>query len=710
MRTSVSFVNSKVGRRIFLLFVLCALLPVSLMALVSLQRVSARLNLESHERLRQVGKNAGMTVLEGLYLLQSELESTTIPAGVSSWKPAPGGTAGQDRRFKSFRVLKSAAGETTAGGIGQLSPAARSHLAEGNTLILAGRQQKAGDPILLATISNRSLPAGGLLLGEVNPDYLWTMVHFTLPPGINVCVLGPSGQPIYSSLSLTPALLSGVSAKLGRSPTGQFEWQREHEDYLVNYWSAFMKPAFLCDAWTVVAVQSRQESLGPARSFLTTFLLVAVLTLFVVIFVSSVLIRRSLVPLAMLKDGAQRLSRGDFDSRVEIASNDEFQDLAVSFNDMSQQLGDQFGKLSKMGKLVQSILETHDREQIIDTVLSRFRDCIPCEWLAIVLGEGTCACQVQVSHNRRSFGGVSETAQCEVPLSEADLSALRLAGTLHLTPGEQFAALLSPLARDGASEFFLLSLVIKDRFAGILALGYQSVPERIREELVRSRQIADEIAVALDNIRLIDELKWLNWGTVEALAKAVDAKSPWTAGHSDRVTRLALEIGKEMGLSPHEMEVLHLGGLFHDIGKIGVPESILDNPGKLTDEEYAIIKRHPEKGVEILEPLRAYHEMIPIVGQHHERFDGLGYPQGLRGGEISLGARILGVADVFDALFSDRPYRSGWELGKVINFLREQSGSHFDPAVVEVFLRINLSVVIDAPAVDAQSGRGWVSA
>jgi len=456
-----------------------------------------------------------------------------------------------------------------------------------------------------------------------------------------------------------------------------------------------MKPAFLADSWTVVAFQSRRDALGPTRSFITTFLLVTLLTLFVVIFVSSVLIRRSLVPLSILKEGAQRISGGDFDSRVEIASGDEFEDLALSFNDMTAQLGNQFTSLSEMGMLVQRILAAHDRETIIDAVMSGFRNSVSCEWLGISLTDGDSAFQILTVYSNGSDGVPAEPVRFETLLSEAERGTLRTtAESLHVRAAQGFTTLLAPMTGEGAGEFFLLPIFVKERFLGILILGYRRAPERIREGLVRSRQIAHEIAIALDNVRLIDELNWLNRGTIEVLANTVDAKSPWTAGHSKRVTRLALEIGYVMGLSSSDLELLQLGGLLHDIGKIGVPEYILDKPGKLTEEEYAIIKKHPEKGAEILRPIRGYHGAMPIVSQHHEQFGGHGYPLGLACEEIALGARILAVADVFDALNSDRPYRPGWELGKVVSYLEEKAGSDFDPEVVKAFLKIDLAIYL----------------
>jgi putative nucleotidyltransferase with HDIG domain len=181
-------------------------------------------------------------------------------------------------------------------------------------------------------------------------------------------------------------------------------------------------------------------------------------------------------------------------------------------------------------------------------------------------------------------------------------------------------------------------------------------------------------------------LNRLNWGTLTALARAIDAKSPWTAGHSERVTEHALKLGRCFKLTQEELDNLHRAGLLHDIGKIATPAEILDKPGKLTEEEYQTICEHPKAGARILEPIEDYAEIVPIVMQHHERFDGKGYPNSLAGENICLGARILAVADVFDALISERPYRAGMDADQAIAIIKEGSGSQFDPKMVETFL------------------------
>jgi putative nucleotidyltransferase with HDIG domain len=140
-----------------------------------------------------------------------------------------------------------------------------------------------------------------------------------------------------------------------------------------------------------------------------------------------------------------------------------------------------------------------------------------------------------------------------------------------------------------------------------------------------------------------------------------------------------------MGLDPEQLDVLHRGGLLHDIGKIGVPAEVLDKPGRLNDEEYAVMKQHVTIGARILKPIAAYAGMIPIVLRHHERMDGTGYPDGLVGEEIPFLARLLAVPDVFDALTSDRPYRKAMPYSEATALIESESGDHFDPQVVAAF-------------------------
>jgi putative nucleotidyltransferase with HDIG domain len=180
----------------------------------------------------------------------------------------------------------------------------------------------------------------------------------------------------------------------------------------------------------------------------------------------------------------------------------------------------------------------------------------------------------------------------------------------------------------------------------------------------------------------------MHWGTLKALSRTVDAKSSWTAGHSQRVTDIALKIGSTLRLKPKELENLHRAALLHDIGKVGIPSSIIDKQSKLNDDEYGLMKKHPELGARIVKPINAFKEVIPIIAQHHERFDGKGYPSRLAADEIHQGARILSVADVYDSLLSDRPYRKRLMMGQVLEIIQKEAGKQFDPKIVRALLKV----------------------
>jgi putative two-component system response regulator len=190
---------------------------------------------------------------------------------------------------------------------------------------------------------------------------------------------------------------------------------------------------------------------------------------------------------------------------------------------------------------------------------------------------------------------------------------------------------------------------------------------------------------------------------VFALARAVEAKSPYTQGHADRVTQYTLALAARINLPTNECEVLRRGASLHDIGKISTPDAILDKPGPLTPEEFAIIKQHPDVGVSIVEPLESLRDVIPLIRWHHERLDGRGYPDGLRGSEIPFLVRLLSVADVYDALRSKRPYRAELPHETCVKELRANAaGGGLDPELVEAFC--SLPPVVTGGLEDVSAG------
>ncbi len=176
--------------------------------------------------------------------------------------------------------------------------------------------------------------------------------------------------------------------------------------------------------------------------------------------------------------------------------------------------------------------------------------------------------------------------------------------------------------------------------------------------------------------------------TVETLRLLVDAKDVYTRGHSDRVSCLACNIGVSKGLTDKDIEILRVGGLFHDVGKVGIPDDILLKTSKLNDEEYKVVKKHPEKGIQILSGMTIFKDMLPLIVQHHERIDGTGYPKSLRGDEIHPLAKIITVADAFDAMQSDRTYRSKFTMEDTIEQLVRGKGSQFDGEIVDIFIEL----------------------
>lgn len=208
-------------------------------------------------------------------------------------------------------------------------------------------------------------------------------------------------------------------------------------------------------------------------------------------------------------------------------------------------------------------------------------------------------------------------------------------------------------------------------------------------------QLANEFNLMAEKLKLRqDDLENAYLGTIKALTSAIDAKDKYTHGHSGRVTELSIKIGQKLGFTPDRLSILEQASLFHDVGKIGIEDAILNKASRLSDLEYAIIKKHPEIGVDIIKDVDYLRPIIPIVKHDHERYDGSGYPDGLKGEDIPLEARVIAIADFYDAITTDRPYRRGLLHEAAINEIRERRGTEFDPRLVDVFLEImNGSVV-----------------
>jgi response regulator RpfG family c-di-GMP phosphodiesterase len=237
------------------------------------------------------------------------------------------------------------------------------------------------------------------------------------------------------------------------------------------------------------------------------------------------------------------------------------------------------------------------------------------------------------------------------------------------------------------SSMICSPLKIKDKIIGIIDISNELPFNYTAAHLKLLNTIASQAAAAIENARLYDNLREAFFMTVHALAETVEKRDPYTGGHTKRVMDYSLAIGKEMSLNEDEITGLRLAAILHDIGKIGVKDSVLLKDGKLTDEEFEQIKLHSLYGEQILRHVRQMKDVIPGVKHHHEKYNGKGYPDGLKGDEIPIAARIICVADTFDAMTTDRPYRKGLSLEIAFEELRRCSGTQFDPNVTEAFFK-----------------------
>ena len=255
----------------------------------------------------------------------------------------------------------------------------------------------------------------------------------------------------------------------------------------------------------------------------------------------------------------------------------------------------------------------------------------------------------------------------------------------------------SPVLLPAGEDFvgyYGLPLITKGKVNGVLELFHRTPLFPYPEWTNFLETLAGQAAIAIDNASLFENLQRTNYelekaydATIEGWSHALDLRDRETEGHTLRVTEMALTLARLMNMEEENLIHMRRGGLLHDIGKLGVPDGILLKPGPLTEEEWIIMRKHPPFAYEWLAPIAYLRKAIEIPYCHHEKWDGSGYPRGLRGQAIPLTSRIFAVADVWDALTSDRPYRKAWSYEKALAYIRENSGSHFDPDVVKFFIR-----------------------
>lgn len=242
--------------------------------------------------------------------------------------------------------------------------------------------------------------------------------------------------------------------------------------------------------------------------------------------------------------------------------------------------------------------------------------------------------------------------------------------------------------REELCSALCVPLKIKGKVIGVLNVGTTCPGEFTLEDLQLLSTLASQAAIVIENARLFGEMEQLYFDTVRAFAAAIEAKDPYTHGHSERVATYAVAIAEAMGLREEEVQNVQAAALLHDVGKIGVGEGILNKATRLTREEFELVKTHPLVATQIVEHVPLFKDILPSILHHHERYDGNGYLDGLEGERIPLGARILAVADAFEAMTSERPYRKPLPLDEALSELKRSSGTQFNPQIVDVFCKV----------------------
>lgn len=380
----------------------------------------------------------------------------------------------------------------------------------------------------------------------------------------------------------------------------------------------------------------------------------------------------------------------------DLARKDEIGVLARTLAEMQGKIDAEHAALQEKVATLESIrridraaLSSSSRSEIFDKVLQTAMELVP-SLFAFIVERDPDGGAFEITASRPGAAVPGVTIPKGIILDD------NIPPSLLIRFEDNFELTLNRLGSEGTA-FFMRSLTgfdagslvftnlpfeVSGKYFGSLIL----VREQGGRPLDQIRPLADQAILAIKHLetRIESEQNW--YAVVMSLVRAIDAKSKWTSGHSERVANLAVAVGDRLMMDDHELTDLRISAMLHDIGKIGVPESILDKPEKLTREEMAVIREHPAIGAGIVEKVPSYEKVRSAILYHHERWDGTGYPEGLRGESIPLNARIIALADVYDAITDERPYRHGMAMGEAYDFINRGAGTLFDASLSRLFL------------------------
>ena len=475
--------------------------------------------------------------------------------------------------------------------------------------------------------------------------------------------------------------------------------------------------------WRIVIYQPYSEITEAVARLGQKVLFVGAVALLVALGLALYRAHRVINPIGELLAAVDEISHGDYNKRVKVRRRDEIGSLALAFNRMTgtlqekitalqesqaqlreafhqlqldahrrkktnQELRRKVKELTSISEITSAISNSLDQQTVHKTVIETINNVMGFKHssiklldkksnsLLLRLSTGLGEAYLNKPPTRVGEGISGQAVQTRGPVIIADLNEDERVPRDHV------------LLKLGITSMVSFPLVTKNTVMGVLNIYSDERHEFTEDELRLLAILANQAASAIQNASLYDDLRESYLNTIQALSMTIDAKDPYTHGHSKRVSEISVLIGNQIGLSSEELELLKYAGDLHDIGKIGISELIIAKEGKLTVDEYEIVKTHPLVGETIIEPVPFLSQIKEVIRHHHERYDGYGYPDGLKGKEIPLMSRIILIADSYDAMTSDRPYRKALTHEMALNEIHKHSGTQFDPEMAEAFMEV----------------------
>ncbi len=350
-------------------------------------------------------------------------------------------------------------------------------------------------------------------------------------------------------------------------------------------------------------------------------------------------------------------------------------------------------ELSAMHNISQAFTSTLDYQEVVSVVAQRVGNLIDAQFASVLLPDDDGRhLNIVASYNLSAEYVWTINRKRKIPIGFGPVGSAYTEGMTNVinnvASDESYAHWKHVAAVQGYSSLVALPLLAKGQSIGVICIYFNKPRDLKDHELNLLTTATNEAAIAIENARIYENLQDAFVGTIRSLAETIDAKDTYTRGHSERVSLYAEAIARSLGLKGPELQTIRYAGYLHDVGKIGIPDAILSKPGKLTVEEFHVIQKHPVMSEKILKPVKFPFPVQSIVRHHHERYDGKGYPDGMIGEEIPLGARILFVADAYEAMTSDRPYRKALSTAMALSELENNKITQFDPRVVIAFTKI----------------------